>query len=292
MTPRNRRLKKSSPPLDALECAGVIDLDPGTQSPSESEPAPPSPSQLVSVLRAIAGTALVLCVSTAVAWAARHHILTSPRFSVIEIDVTGQHQRTADQIAAEALIARGANIFQLDLDRARAALLADPWISDATLARRLPGTILVQITERELGAIVALPETYLASRDGVIFKRLEPTDPSDLPVITGLTGDAVAEDREGSARSIRRALDLASDYEHMPLAQRSPLEEIHLAADGATTLVVGTEGLAILMGQPPFRKKLEEAARIVAELDRRGAKADAVMLDDDARPERAVVRMR
>ncbi len=32
--------------------------------------------------------------------------------------------------------------------------------------------------------------------------------------------------------------------------------------------------------------------RVVAELDRRGAKADAIMLDNDARPERVVVRMR
>jgi hypothetical protein len=30
----------------------------------------------------------------------------------------------------------------------------------------------------------------------------------------------------------------------------------------------------------------------VAELDKRGAKADSIMLDNDSRPERVVVRMR
>ena len=47
-----------------------------------------------------------------------------------------------------------------------------------------------------------------------------------------------------------------------------------------------------MLGGPPFRRKLEQAARVVAELDRRGAKAETIMLDNDARPERVVVRMR
>jgi cell division protein FtsQ len=50
--------------------------------------------------------------------------------------------------------------------------------------------------------------------------------------------------------------------------------------------------MQLVLGGPPFRRKLEQAARVVAELDKRGSKADAIMLDNDARPERVVVRMR
>jgi hypothetical protein len=31
------------------------------------------------------------------------------------------------------------------------------------------------------------------------------------------------------------------------------------------------------MGAPPYRRKLEKETRVVAELDRRGAKADSIM---------------
>jgi hypothetical protein len=34
------------------------------------------------------------------------------------------------------------------------------------------------------------------------------------------------------------------------------------------------------------------AGKVIAELDRRGTKAEAIMLDDEARPERVVVRAR
>jgi cell division protein FtsQ len=205
--------------------------------------------------------------------------------------VTGTRQRTEEAILVEAGLSKGVNVFSVDLDGARARLLGDPWVSGATLTRRLPGTLLVQVTERELGAVVVLHETYLASRDGEIFKRFELGDPVDLPVITGLDPDSVAEDREGAQATIRRALDLAAEYERSPLPARL-LEEIHVTADGGFTLVLGKEGLLLALGGPPFRRKLEEAAKVSAELDRRGTHAEAIMLDDDARPDRVVVRTR
>jgi cell division protein FtsQ len=93
-------------------------------------------------------------------------------------------------------------------------------------------------------------------------------------------------------RTIRRAIDLAAEYEHGALARRAPLEEVHVDSDGTFAVVVGRNALQLVLGGPPFRRKLDQAARVVAELDKRGAKADSIMLDNDSRPERVVVRMR
>ena len=134
--------------------------------------------------------------------------------------------------------------------------------------------------------------TYLVTRDGLVIKRIEPGDPLDFHVVTGITSKALVEDREGATRTIRQALDLASDYDRSPLAQRSPVQEVHVEPNGDMTLVVGKSGVTIRMGSAPYRKKLDQAARIIGELDRRGAKPDTIMLDDEARPDRVVVRMR
>jgi cell division protein FtsQ len=218
--------------------------------------------------------------------------MTSPRFAVTDVRVIGNEQRPADAVVAESGIAVGANVFSLDLDAARERLLADPWISEATLARRLPGTIVVQVVERRAAALVALGDTFLATSTGEPFKKLEPGDPTDLPVVTGLRAEGLAEDREGTMRTIRRAIELGAEYEHGALARRAPLEEVHIEPDGAFSVVVGRSAIELVLGVPPFRRKLDQAARVVAELDRRGAKADAVLLDNEARPDRVVVRMR
>lgn len=285
--PSNRRISKPNVPRDVLEEPPLELLD-----PKVAGAAPKKQSAFIAAARTVFGVALVIGVSWSVAWAARHYVSTSPRFAVTEISVVGAHLRSEEMLLTEGKITKGANVFSVDLDEARVLIAKDPWIREVTLGRRLPGTILVQVAEREASALVALGETYLASRDGEIFKRLESGDPTDLPIITGINADAVADDREGVARSIRRALDLASDYDRGPLAQRAPLQEIHLGNDGSTTLIVGKTAISLVLGEPPFRRKLEEAARVLSELDHRGAKADAIMLDNEGRPERVVVRMR
>jgi cell division protein FtsQ len=293
----NRRVKKPSLPPEVLEAGGIADIDPLEDAPPPSEPArtiapEKKRPRATGIVRGILGVVLVIGISSVVAWAARKHVLASSRFAVKDVDVIGVHHRTNDEVIADTGIKVGANIFTVDLDEARAKLLADPWIADASLVRKLPGTITVQVTEREAGALVALGDLFVATRDGDVFKKVEPGDPAELPIITGMRPESVGEDREGAKRTIRRAIDLAADYEHSSVAKRATLQEIHVEPNGAITLIVGKALLALELGEPPFRKKLEEAARVMSELDKRGAKADVVMLDNEARPDRVVVRVR
>ena len=293
--PSNRRRAKDAPLPDVLS---VRASEPAKEAPPAADAKVVAKAKAVrasavmNVVRTVLGVALVVGVSGTVAWGARKYVKTSPRFAVNEIVVSGGRFRSADQISETAGVRRGANVFGLDLEASRQHLLQDPWIHEAELGRRLPGTISIQVKEREAAAIASLEGSYLVARDGEIFKRLELGDPVDLPVVTGLTSDGVAEDREGVKRSLRRAIDLADDYEHGPMGAKAPLQELHLGGDGAITLTVGKNGLQIALGEPPYRKKIDQAARVVAELERRGSKADAILLDNEARPERVVVRMR
>lgn len=268
--------------------------------PPQAE-APRGESKTMRIVRGMIGFVMVVAIGGGVAWGARRYVKTSPRFAVNEIVTTGAKRRSPDELATIAGIAKGQNVFSTDLDKARARLVSDPWVSEASLARQLPGTIFLRVVEREAGGIVATNdgsakaaggETYLVTREGALIKRLEAGDPTDLPVVTGVVLQQMIDDRDGAARTVRRALDLAADYEHSPLATRSPLEEVHVEVNGEMTLVVGKNAVMLHMGAPPYRRKLEQAVRVVAELDRRGAKPDSIMLDNEARPDRVVVRMR
>ncbi|MBX3261686.1 MAG: FtsQ-type POTRA domain-containing protein [Labilithrix sp.] len=270
-----------------------------------SRPKPAGDSRVLRALRAIVGLAMVVGIGSGVVWGARRYVRTSPRFAVSEIVTSGGKLRGPEDLAGIAGIAKGQNVFALDLDRARARLASDPWIESAEVGRQLPGTISIRVTEREAAGVVAVAEgtatesapatpagTYLVTRDGVIIKRVEAGDPLDFHVVTGLVLKTLVEDREGATRTIRQALDLAYDYDRSPLAQRSPIQEVHVEPNGDLTLVVGKSGVVLRMGAGPYRRKLDQAARIVGELDRRGAKPEVIMLDDEARPDRVVVRMR
>jgi len=297
---KNVRRQSSAPPSSNSVAPVSADREVVAKH-TASRSASANDSRAMRVLRAIVGLTLVIGIGTSVVWGARRYVRTSARFAVGEIITSGGKRRGPEDIASIANVTKGQNIFSIDLDRSRARLTADPWIQSAELTRQLPNTISIRVIEREAAGIVALAAvgttmgtegTYLVTRDGAIIKRLEPGDPLDYHVVTGVTLKALTEDREGATRTIRFALDLAYDYDRCPLAQRSPIEEVHVEPNGDMTLIVGKSGVVVRMGGAPYRRKLDQAVRIVAELDRRGAKPDTIMLDDEARPERVVVRMR
>lgn len=239
------------------------------------------------------GVAVVLTASIAVAWGARRYLTTSPRFSVRTVVVDGNHRRTAPQIAAAGGVAVGKNIFALDLAGAGVMIGQDPWVEKATVTRKLPATITINVVEREAAASVAIGgELYLATRDGDLFKKIAEDDPSDLPVVTGIQAAQVASDRKGVVLAVKRVLDVAADLDRSGVGKRYPIQELHLEKDGSLAITIGKEAIVLQLGQAPYKDKIAEASRVLTEVARRKANASVIFLDNDAHPERVVVRMR
>src|SRR6185436_16027521 len=136
--------------------------------------------------------------------------------SVLNISLQGAAHRSPEDIAHLGGIVKGQNVFTTDLETAKLGILADPWIEQASVHRKLPSTIFVEVVEREAAALVAVgQDLYLSTRQGELFKKPEPGDPYDLPVVTGLRADDIVKDRAMAIASVKKALDLAFDYEHV-----------------------------------------------------------------------------
>ncbi|WP_437652260.1 cell division protein FtsQ/DivIB [Sorangium sp. So ce1182] len=297
--PKNERVRAATPsshesPAPPATSVSVRPPRPPKKGgpPGEALPARPL-SRHFRALQLLAGAAVVLVASTAVAWGARRYIVSSPRFAVRTVLVDGVQRRTAEQVASAGGIEVGKNIFTLDLELAGASISTDPWIEKATVTRKLPSTIQVNVVEREAQALVAIGgDLYLATRDGELFKELAEDDPVDLPVVTGITGDQVARDRAGVIIAVRRLLDVVEDMGRAGVARRYPIQELHVERDGSIVVTIGKEAIALHLGQPPYRDKVGQAARVLTELAQRKASASVIFLDNDAHPERVVVRMK
>jgi cell division protein FtsQ len=244
-------------------------------------------------LQLMVGVVVVIAASLLVAWGLRRYLRSSPRFAVRTLHVDGNHRRTPHQIAKRAGILIGDNIFGVDETLAQAAIESDPWVSKAKVRTELPGTVVITVEEREPHALaIADGRLYLVDSTGDVFKEYVPGDPDDLPVVTGIDPQAVVENRDAERARVRRALELIRDLERAKLAERYPVQEVNIASDGALTVMVTTAAIAVAFGQPPYRAKIEKAERILAEMRHRNVKPAAVFLDNEAHPERVVVRMR
>lgn len=255
---------------------------------------PPSPAAVVlGFLKLSVGVAVVAAISAAIAWGAHRYAVTTPRFSIRQLDVRGNRHHSGDQLARLAGIERGQNLFSVDAAAAERRLLENPWVRTAKVGRELPSTLRIEVTEREVAAVTVLEGgLYLVTPEGEPFKESEAGDPGDLPVITGVGPRDLALDRARAIDRLALGLEVLREYESLPMAKTFEPEEVHLESDGAVTLTVGKRGMTLALGAGPFRQKLLMAARVVAKVQATGELPGIVFLDNEAHPERVVVRMR
>lgn len=298
--PPNRRVARPQAPV-AEEAPPAFD-DAPDDARAKGPKAPPKPKiplgqrlrPLLTGARVVLGAAVFAATAGASSYGLYRYVSTSQRFRVAHVSVEGAKHRTEEAIVRQAGVTPGVNVFSIDLDSAKKALLNDPWVEHAEVRRKLPGTISIKITERTPTAIVTLGGVaYLAAPSGKVFKRFEPGDPDDLVVITGLGGEGeMLRDRASVEKMVQRAEELAAEWEQSSAPRTFALQEVNVGKDGTMSLVAGRDPVVLSLGKPPFREKLQRAARVLTEIERRKAQASIVFLDNEAHPERVVARMR
>jgi cell division protein FtsQ len=284
---RHTRLRAPDEDVDV-----PLDDEPGLGQGNGNEPKGMW-GKLATALRLGLGLALVIGTSIAVATSVRHYALTSPRFSIQEVNLLGG-KRVSPQVAQEqAGIALGANIFALDTALAERKLLENPWIYEARVTRDLPRSLRVEIKDREPAALAVFSERlYLVTADGEPFKELSPGDPADFPLITGVSVEGLSRDRPREIDRVKEGLAVLEQYGRVALSKTQPAQEVHLADSGDVVLTAGKEGITFELGRDGYRRKLLMGEQVVGEMRRKGRAPGIVFLDNQAHPERVVVRMK
>jgi cell division protein FtsQ len=122
------------------------------------------------------------------------HLTQQAQFAVKDVLVEGRRQTAKDDILA-ALgtgAATGAPILNFDPAAAEARLVKLPWVATAAVERRLPDTILVQLTERvPMARWQHETKTVVIDAEGNTLPNADPAQFASLPLVVG--ADAPAE---------------------------------------------------------------------------------------------------
>jgi cell division protein FtsQ len=259
--------------------------------PKDTEPG--FVSKFATGLRLVVGLAIVVGASTAVAWSIHRYAMTTPRFGIKTVALSGNERLSQDEIVTLGGVEIGKNLFSFDTHEAERAIVKNPWVSTAKVSRVLPATLKIELVERKAAAFAVLGERlFLVTKDGEPFKQVKPEDPIDLPVVTGITASELARDRGGALERIRTAVGVIEKYQTLKIAKIYPPEELHLEPSGHAVLTIGKQGVTLALGLPPYARKLVMASDVVGQLRAKNRLPGIVFLDNEAHPERVVVRMK
>ena len=140
-------------------------------------------------------------------------------FPIEQITVTGQSIYPNDDIVRLSGIELGTNIFRIDRHRGEKTIEENlSYVQKATIVRRLPTTVEIQIEPAVAFAAVQVPGQYaIISKDGKVLERTAVYS-QDLPVVSGLTvieaevGQPLKTEREGEVEAVATLLQALSDH--------------------------------------------------------------------------------
>ncbi|MFH0821884.1 MAG: FtsQ-type POTRA domain-containing protein [Pseudomonadota bacterium] len=215
--------------------------------------------------------------------------LHMPYFNLQRVDVAGNSHLSDVEVIEAGEIEWGTNLLTMNINTVAERLKRHPWIRSASVYRRLPGQLVIEIQERMPRAILAAEKLYYVDAQGDIFTRLLPGDPTNFPLFTGVTDQQVRA-RAGEVRELLRdglGVLESLDKESSGL-NASWIVEMRINPDEGLTLVTGGRRL-ILMGKGNYELKLQRYGRLKRFLTRRREWNNARIIDLDFE-DRALVR--
>ena len=219
----------------------------------------------------------------------RGWMLTSETFGLAEVHVTGHVRSTPGELELLGEVERGTNLFKLDTHAIERGIARHPWIKEVDLRRRFPNAISVRVVEHVPAAILSLQDLYLVDASGAPFKRLQPGDQADLPVISGLEREDWAQDAAWANARVRSALETAETYASLDLCDDARLSELRLEANGI--LLVTGSGQEVRLPEGDVDAALERLVRVRRELASRDLIAEVIHLDNRVRPDWVAIKV-
>lgn len=186
-------------------------------------------------------------------------------FRVRHVRVEGVRYLTAEEVERVASVAPGANLWD-DVAPVAGRVRAHPLVRDVLIRRRLPGTLILDVEERQPVALMPTPTLEPVDREG----RILPLDPArhrlDLPVIHAARPGQGAGAPAAIAAAAREAARLAevdpSFWEGVSVVIEEGSDEIMLEW--------GDPAVRMLFRAPLAQGRLREAMAVIADASERG----------------------
>ncbi|MDR2442271.1 MAG: FtsQ-type POTRA domain-containing protein [Deltaproteobacteria bacterium] len=183
------------------------------------------------------------------------------------ITVRGLNRVSREEVLTAAGLDQSFNFLTLDVATALRSLKSLPWVERAELSRSFPDGINLEITEYKAKAIVTLDHLYYIDEKGRPFKKLDPGENPDLPIISGfaiddlLSGSPLVLEGLGEVFSLME--HLSARHDEFRLAN---IAEFNHDPDRGVTIFTKGGQLEIRVGNGAFAAKLNRLGRVTAHL--------------------------
>ncbi len=188
------------------------------------------------------------------------------RFTVRDVVTASTGRLTSGHIKEYGRFTEGQNLFELDLGQIRRRLEEVPMIRDVRLQRRLPSTLVVEISERS--PLARMPSSqpdffFSVDREGHVL-GMAGTVLRHLPLIRGISDRGVAPGSRLADAGAVDALALISLCDGSPAGQVVRIQTVDVSHADYLDVTLAT-GVNVLFPRQTTPRKLDTLVAILTE---------------------------
>ncbi|MGB5157807.1 cell division protein FtsQ/DivIB [Desulfobacterium sp. N47] len=189
-------------------------------------------------------------------------ITQSEYFTAKTIEIKGNLVLSKEEILKKSGINPGDSIFAINISKVRRNILANPWMAEVEVTRKIPSSITITVKEHNCLAVVDLGKKYLLNDQGNIFKYKENSEAEGLPLIQGLSySDFDLNGRRTTAfDAVKTVLTLGLEPEC--ILPNSKIKLIQVDREIGLTLIAFDENRIIKLGYGNYQGKYERLKNV------------------------------
>jgi hypothetical protein len=197
-------------------------------------------------------------------WEGYRRFVRLPYFRIAEIRVEGNLQVASEDVVASLGLAPDASLLEVDLKALSRRAMQNPWIKEASLSRRLPLSLTVQVVERLPEAVFIADRRYLLSADGVILAELEGDDLPTLPVLRAAAPREVKIGEHLLSSEMAQGLSVWRQFQLANAVQGERAHEIAMGGDGSYVMNLGQQMPIIRLRAQDMQEQLRRLGAALA----------------------------
>jgi cell division protein FtsQ len=203
----------------------------------------------------------------------------SGQLSIGEVRIMGCMHMGESELLDLAGVDFRSNLINLDLQKVSRRLARHPWVEKATVRRDFSEkALIIEVQERVPRALVLLDELYLMDRNGEVFKKADPGEKLDFPVLTGLQWSEWKQKEPRTMELRHQALDFLDRMEGRKIFPLREVSEIHLSKKDGLTLYTVNGGIPIRLGWGNFADKLNRLEKVLPDLRNKWKNVESLTL--------------
>jgi cell division protein FtsQ len=204
-------------------------------------------------------------------------LLSSPRFSVSEIEVRGHSRLSRAAILAAAGLAPGENLFRLDAGKAVAGVEALSEIRRAELVRHFPDRVVLQVEERRPFTLVHAGRLHWVDEQGMTAGAEPRAVSVPVPVISGLSPDELASAGRAPSERVSSGLALIRLLLRSSGTLASQISEIDVSRPEGPVLFT-VDGVEVRLGREEWETRLPRLQGVLAKIASSGEPVSSIDL--------------